>query len=459
MQATFVYVLMQGRLAEADMPMAAAVCLAMYAFARGASGPRGLADATSPAAPRRRVGFRSLFYLGTGLSFLLKGVGPVFVLAGCGAFLTLSLIQGRDWRPVRALPAEPPRPAPAGRAALLLAAGRLACRPGHRAGLAPGNRGPVRRGDGREQAWYFYGGVVPVLLMPWLPFALGGVFEGVKPRRLPRAGGAVPVVLVRAGAADPLGQCVEAPPLHDPHAARGHAAGGGGHGPVAAADPRRRRDTDTSPQKPPGPARRAAVGGRLRRRGAGRLALRQDGRGAARPHGRRARGRRSGDGLRRRKGAARAAHAPACSRRPGRSRWRSGLLVIPQFEEYRYSADFARRASAVVPPGAPIYLVSVGDDHAEYHAAYYLRLPVVRVDGKEEVTPWLASAPPGDLFAVCTASLSPRPRTPSASRASRVGPGPAPPPVRDVKPTARFSCGSAGRSRLTTDPTALGRSD
>ncbi len=35
MQATFVYVLMQGRLAEADMPMAAAVCLAMYAFARG----------------------------------------------------------------------------------------------------------------------------------------------------------------------------------------------------------------------------------------------------------------------------------------------------------------------------------------------------------------------------------------------------------------------------------------
>ncbi len=39
-----------------------------------------------------------LFYLGAGLSFLLKGVGIAFILAGVAAFIVWSAAEGRDWR-------------------------------------------------------------------------------------------------------------------------------------------------------------------------------------------------------------------------------------------------------------------------------------------------------------------------------------------------------------------------
>jgi 4-amino-4-deoxy-L-arabinose transferase-like glycosyltransferase len=82
MQLTFFYVQMQARLAEADMPMALATTLAMAVFMLVAiDSPRGRLVAwwTGPA-----------FWSAVAASALLKGVGPVFVLPACLAFVLIT---------------------------------------------------------------------------------------------------------------------------------------------------------------------------------------------------------------------------------------------------------------------------------------------------------------------------------------------------------------------------------
>ena len=181
-QATFVYILVQGRLAEADMPMAAAVCLAMYAFARVRGGPTSAPSAGRPPAtgalPRAAASAALAAVLpGDGLSFLLKGVGPVFILAAVRGVSRGVRGGDRDFRPARRFLLNP------GGLLLLaanggrLAAGGLAYRAGDDERLAPGDRRPVRRGDGREARLALLPGHRPGLLMPWLPFALGGVYR------------------------------------------------------------------------------------------------------------------------------------------------------------------------------------------------------------------------------------------------------------------------------------------
>ena len=97
MVMTSLYVLIQARLAESDMLLTALVCAAMLLFAEAP-----VAEAENESAPRP---FRQqlfawqpiLFYLLTGITFLLKGfVGPAFILLGT---IVYSVIQ-RDRRAV-----------------------------------------------------------------------------------------------------------------------------------------------------------------------------------------------------------------------------------------------------------------------------------------------------------------------------------------------------------------------
>jgi 4-amino-4-deoxy-L-arabinose transferase-like glycosyltransferase len=96
MVLTSLYVLIQARLAEADMLLTALVCAAMLIFA---DGPVRDAENPSSAQPKYRRYLLAarpiLFYLLTGLTFLLKGfVGPAFIFAGT---ITYSFFQ-RDRR-------------------------------------------------------------------------------------------------------------------------------------------------------------------------------------------------------------------------------------------------------------------------------------------------------------------------------------------------------------------------
>ena len=78
--------------------------------------------------------------------------------------------------------------------------------------------------------------------------------------------------------------------------------------------------------------------------------------------------------------------------------------VIPKFDDYRASADLGRRASAAVPAGEPIHLVALG----EAHVAFYLDHPLVRVDRRPDVGPFVrAAAADRDVYALCPASAVP----------------------------------------------------
>jgi hypothetical protein len=50
--------------------------------------------------------------------------------------------------------------------------------------------------------------------------------------------------------------------------------------------------------------------------------------------------------------------------------------VAPLRDGYRASAELARRANAIVPPGAAVTLVGLG----EHHLTYYLDRPMRRID-------------------------------------------------------------------------------
>lgn len=404
LQATFVYVLMQGRLAEADMPMAAAVCLAMYAFARGCVADAGATDAEGAWRRSRRLSL--LFYLGTGLSFLLKGVGPVFVLATVVSYLALCAVEKRDLRTARQFLLNPwgLLLLVAMTAGLLFAAWR-----------AEPNIFKIWRQEtvgrfggefGERQPWYYYLGAVPVLLMPWLPFALGGVYEGFKRRVCRGAVGQfllcwfVPGLLILSASAwKHHHYAIPMLPAATPAAAAGMALWLRQirDNSAAVSEARRIRQGRLAAVLWAAACTAVALGvWRFAKTGAAQMAmtvglLAAGGAVVAWAVGR-------GRPTAAMAGVFATAWAVAVA---------VGLLVIPRFEEYRYSADLARRANAVVPAGATIYLASVRDDHAEYHVAYYLRLPVRRVNGKDEVARWLADSPGGDLFAICTVSLLP----------------------------------------------------
>jgi len=161
LQATTWYQLMQARLAETDMPLAACVAAAMLCFALGA---------LEPAPPRRRRVLACGFWLAAGVSFLLKGVGPLFLLVALACFA----LAARDRHPLRFLLD------PLGIALFVaaLVAWPLAAWAEHPQILDAWRRQTLGRvlgelPNGNPPYYYLY--AVPLLLLPWLPFAAGGV--------------------------------------------------------------------------------------------------------------------------------------------------------------------------------------------------------------------------------------------------------------------------------------------
>jgi 4-amino-4-deoxy-L-arabinose transferase-like glycosyltransferase len=400
MQATFVYVLMQGRLAEADMPMAAAVCLAMYAFARGVVlplsnfvgsalrtdllPPEGTVRSADPTGTRPRASrwLPILFYLGAGLSFLLKGVGIAFILASVAAFIIWSAIEGRDWRRCLRFLASP--------AGLLLLAVLLVAWPAAAWHADPNIFKTFRKeligrasGEfGEKQPWYFYAGVVPIMLMPWLPFGIGAILLGVR-RRVFR--GPVTQLLLCWFVPGLLILSVSAWKHHHyvipmmPPATLVTAAG------------LELWLRSLKPQKAwlgtflwlAGCTIAIALVWRLARTGRNEIVLTVAvltiGGAVASYFLARAR---------------RAASVTAIFATAWAVSFAVGFAVIPEFEDYRWSAELAKRANREVPAGKPIYLLGMG----EHNTAFYLRLPIVRLDDV------MKPLPADDIYAICPQS-------------------------------------------------------
>jgi 4-amino-4-deoxy-L-arabinose transferase-like glycosyltransferase len=89
-QLTTIYALFQSRLAEADMPLCAAITLGMLCFVRGVI--------DHPDEQRTRRGWVWGYFVSAVIAFLLKGpIGPALIGLPCGCF---ALVSGRrgPWR-------------------------------------------------------------------------------------------------------------------------------------------------------------------------------------------------------------------------------------------------------------------------------------------------------------------------------------------------------------------------
>jgi 4-amino-4-deoxy-L-arabinose transferase-like glycosyltransferase len=98
-QATTAWTVLRGRLSEADMLLACLVTWTLLAFDRVRGDDDDEDETTTSEAPRRR--WRRLFYLGLGLSALVKGIG--FGAALVGVTVVLVLAWDRDHRTLRRL--------------------------------------------------------------------------------------------------------------------------------------------------------------------------------------------------------------------------------------------------------------------------------------------------------------------------------------------------------------------
>lgn len=171
-QSTSVYVFMQGRLAEADMLLCAAVAAAFGCYAAGAVG-----RSPGERAPRRwAIGY----FAAAGLAFLAKGpVGPALIAVGSGLHALIErrrapwrlLLDPAGWGLMLAMIVAWPA------AAMLREPGLLENWWQHNAerfggGLTGGDRGPL---------FYLY--TVPWMALPWTPMAVAGLVGG------PRSGG------------------------------------------------------------------------------------------------------------------------------------------------------------------------------------------------------------------------------------------------------------------------------
>ncbi len=168
-QLTSYYLLLQARLAEADMPLCASVCAAMLAF--------GYANVESPREKMNGIGPVLTFHFAMALSFLFKGVGPLFILSGCLCFICWT----RQWRCLRFVFH------PVGLALFIAcaAAWPIAAWRSYPSILTIWRRETLGRAAGEfgvPEAWYFYLWNVPMLLLPWLPLAVVGLVKGWRER-------------------------------------------------------------------------------------------------------------------------------------------------------------------------------------------------------------------------------------------------------------------------------------
>jgi 4-amino-4-deoxy-L-arabinose transferase-like glycosyltransferase len=161
LQATTYYQLMQSRLAEPEMPLTACVAAAMVCVARGV---------LEPVSPRTRRRLARVFFAAAAMSFLLKGVGPLFLAAALVPFALFT----RNRSVLRFL-ADP--------LGLLLflvpvVGWPLAAWLEHPDILEVWRRETIGRALGElpnSHPVYYYLYAAPLMALPWIPFAIGGV--------------------------------------------------------------------------------------------------------------------------------------------------------------------------------------------------------------------------------------------------------------------------------------------
>jgi 4-amino-4-deoxy-L-arabinose transferase-like glycosyltransferase len=121
-----------------------------------------------------------LFCLLAGLSFLVKGlVGPVFVFGACGLYAAWAMVRERDGRPMHFLAS------PIGVGLFLLPVlawavpAFLRC-PAYLDDQVLHHFGRMRgeQGGARDPFFYFYS--IPLVLLPWTPFVVGGLIAGAR---------------------------------------------------------------------------------------------------------------------------------------------------------------------------------------------------------------------------------------------------------------------------------------
>jgi 4-amino-4-deoxy-L-arabinose transferase-like glycosyltransferase len=436
MQASSVYILMQARLGEADMPMAAAVAIAMAAFATAEALPQ------HPGRQRRWL-LALIFGLSAGASLELKGPGLAFIFAGCVVWI----LATRRWQSFRFLFH------PLALLVLTLTAGAwplaiylrdpniLRVWWHETFGRFSGEFGP-------PEPWHTYFVNVPWLLLPWWPYAIVAVIAWWRdaatwhgfPTRANDAAGEEHSESEMAASSEPLAR-VENPCHVD-----------GGFFAQVRAHPRTtflacwfiagmtllllssaKHKHYAIPMLPPvtivaaaGFVRWLAAARRERRArmqtviGLIALAI-ADGAGVA--------------AVLLRVKVARVemaisiaaiilgicvtiiAYGAAARRIVVAGAFGTALLagllfqflVLPHYDDYKASAALARRANALVPQNEPILLVKLG----EAHAAYYLEHPLIRIDrvqrraidGVEETqSPWekfLRDSPATTLYILC----------------------------------------------------------
>ena len=173
-QLTCFYVLMQARLAEADMLLCLWVTVAMACFCVFNTDNKG----------SKRPYLAWIFFAALGLSFMTKfAVGPALILGACALYVMVS----RQWSALRffasplgwavLLAVSLPWPILAYlRAPEVLEAWRQ-----HNLGRFAGQMGTGTGVGG----WAFYLYMAPLLLLPWTPWAVYEVYAGIKTRTRP----------------------------------------------------------------------------------------------------------------------------------------------------------------------------------------------------------------------------------------------------------------------------------
>lgn len=163
MTCTTFFVLQLARLSESDMPMILSVTIALTAFAWG--------NVDSPAGRVTRWWLPLLFYAAVGLAFLFKGlIGPAIILSACGAYL----LWQRDGRGLWFLAN------PAGLVVLLTCTlGWLFLAwsqyPEILHALFRNHVGRFQGELGGAKPFWFYGTVIPLIVLPWTPWAVLGI--------------------------------------------------------------------------------------------------------------------------------------------------------------------------------------------------------------------------------------------------------------------------------------------
>lgn len=169
---TTFYALFQGRLAEADMPLCAAVSGAMLALAIGTIGR-----------DRSTWSTRLAFFAAAGLSTLIKGpIGLALIGGAAGLFAIIErrwavwrfLLDPAGWAIMIALSLAWPIAAYRADPSLLTAL---------RVHNVDRFTGAYEGGNGT----FFYAYVIPGLLLPWTPMAFGGLIAGWRDRARPTA--------------------------------------------------------------------------------------------------------------------------------------------------------------------------------------------------------------------------------------------------------------------------------